>query len=192
MLSLASCSRWNVVPSLSTDTRPRDSNDGSNSNGDDYYHYISYISYILPSLDVAAREIDAIFASRPREHRRNHRREIFTSWNFPLPPPPIFSRLRSTALWSEFNFLSPGAGRKREKEYLSHRNNRAHRCKLHFSRRTSADARLTAAAKRIIYGLSLCLTLARETLVLYLFALPLLFFPPSTKLTRAENNADTV
>lgn len=46
------------------------------------------------------------------------------------PPPPIFSpRLRSSALWSKFNFLSPGAGRKREKEYLSHRNNRAHRCK---------------------------------------------------------------
>lgn len=49
--------------------------DGSNSGGDDdYYHY-----YILPSLDAAAREIDAIFASRPRGHRRNHRREIFTS-----------------------------------------------------------------------------------------------------------------
>lgn len=154
--------------------------DGSNDNGGD--------DYILSSLDAGAREIDAIFASR----RRNHRRKKFTGVEIFIPPLPSpldsLSLLDHDRALCDRNLISPRRARGEiECIYCNGITGRID-ASCTFQRQTSADARLTAAVKQIIYGLSLCLTRGKRACFVP-FCPPLLFFPPSSKLTRAENNA---
>lgn len=105
------------------------------------------------------------FSLRGARTRRNHWRKKFTgveifippSLSLPLPPPQLPFLLDHDRALCDRNLISPRRAQ-RDREYLLHGITGRIDASCTFQRQTSADARLTAAVKRIIYGLSLCLT----------------------------------
>lgn len=77
--------------------------------------------------------------------------------SLPLPSPQLPFLLDHDRALCDRNLIFPRRAQ-RDREYLLHGITGRIDASCTFQRQTSADARLTAAVKRIIYGLSLCLT----------------------------------